>query len=65
MEHLKDATFKVFLTKLNLTGHTKINIYKNVQEPGTLWYHDHAMAVTSFNVRLGLHGFYMIRNKTI
>ena len=65
MEHLKDPAFKNFLALLKLTGYSKINVYKNVQEPGTLWYHDHAMAVTSFNVRLGLHGFYLIRNKTI
>ena len=43
----------------------KINVYPNVQQPGTLWYHDHAMSVTKANVALGLHGFYLIRNKTI
>ena len=43
----------------------KINKYPNVQQPGTLWYHDHAMSVTKANVALGLYGFYLVRNKTI
>lgn len=41
----------------------KVNVYKNVQQPGTLWYHDHSMGVTGLNVMLGLHSFYVIRNK--
>lgn len=36
--------------------------YPNRQEATTLWYHDHAMAVTRFNVFAGLSGFYIIRD---
>ncbi|MDO5696794.1 MAG: multicopper oxidase domain-containing protein [Dermatophilus congolensis] len=36
--------------------------YPNLQEAATLWYHDHAMAVTRFNVHAGLAGFYLIRD---
>ncbi len=28
--------------------------------PTTLWYHDHAMDITGFNVALGLAGFYLV-----
>ncbi len=37
--------------------------YPNDQEATTLWYHDHAMAVTRFNVHAGLAGFYLIRDE--
>ncbi len=28
--------------------------------PSTLWYHDHAMDITGFNVANGLAGFYLV-----
>jgi FtsP/CotA-like multicopper oxidase with cupredoxin domain len=31
--------------------------------PSTLWYHDHAMDVTGFNVARGLAGFYLTRSE--
>ncbi|MGI9425366.1 MAG: multicopper oxidase family protein [Hyphomicrobiaceae bacterium] len=31
--------------------------------PSTLWYHDHAMDVTGFNVARGLAGFYLVRSR--
>ncbi len=31
--------------------------------PTTLWYHDHAMDVTGFNVAKGLAGFYLVRSR--
>ena len=34
-------------------GRTRV-LYPNGQESATLWYHDHAMAVTRFNVHAGL-----------
>lgn len=37
--------------------------YPNQQEAGTHWYHDHAMAVTRFNVHAGMAGFYLIRDQ--
>ena len=37
--------------------------YPNRQQAATLWYHDHAMAVTRFNVHAGLAGFYLVRDE--
>ena len=31
--------------------------------PTTLWYHDHAMDITGFNVTRGLAGFYLVRDE--
>ena len=36
--------------------------YDNVQAPGTLWFHDHAMGLTRSNVYSGLAAFYMLRD---
>ena len=36
--------------------------YPNQQQPGTIWYHDHALGVTRTNVMSGLAGFYFIRD---
>ncbi|MFT4946466.1 MAG: spore coat protein A [Natronomonas sp.] len=36
--------------------------YANDQPPATLWYHDHALAITRLNVYAGLAGFYLLRN---
>ena len=44
-------------------GHTTRCSYPNDQPAATLWYHDHAMAVTRFNVHAGLAGFYWIRDE--
>jgi spore coat protein A, manganese oxidase len=35
--------------------------YQNLQEPGTLWFHDHALGMTRTNVYSGLATFYFIR----
>ncbi|XP_075482321.1 multicopper oxidase LPR2-like [Primulina tabacum] len=35
--------------------------YHNLQHPGTLWYHDHAMGLTRVNILAGLSGAYIIR----
>lgn len=45
-----------------LPGHATRCTYPNDQPAATLWYHDHAMAVTRFNVHAGLAGFYWIRD---
>ncbi|KAA9393511.1 copper oxidase [Kocuria coralli] len=45
-----------------LPGHTARCTYPNRQEACTMWYHDHAMAVTRFSVYAGLAGFYLIRD---
>ena len=36
--------------------------YNNSQEPGTLWFHDHALGTTRTNVYSGLEAFYFIRD---
>lgn len=46
-----------------LPGHIARCTYPNEQESATLWYHDHAMAVTRFNVFSGLAGLYLIRDE--
>lgn len=43
----------------------KHNRYPNDQLPGNLWYHDHGMRATYFNVRNGLAGAYIIYNETV
>lgn len=39
--------------------------YNNFQQPGTLWYHDHAMGFTRVNLLAGLSGAYIIRQPDI
>jgi FtsP/CotA-like multicopper oxidase with cupredoxin domain len=46
-----------------LRGRALLSEYPNGQEATTLWYHDHAMAVTRFNVHAGLAGMYLIRDE--
>jgi hypothetical protein len=48
-----------------LFSNIKIIKVKNNQLPGILFYHDHAMKSTKYNVQMGLSGFYIIYNKTI
>lgn len=36
--------------------------YPNMQQPATLWYHDHALGITRINVYSGLAGFYLLRD---
>jgi FtsP/CotA-like multicopper oxidase with cupredoxin domain len=43
--------------------YVKVNRYDNVQAPGNLWYHDHAMHSTLANVALGMAGDYIIHQK--
>ncbi|KMZ56552.1 Bilirubin oxidase [Zostera marina] len=38
--------------------------YLNMQRPGNLWYHDHALGLTRQNLLAGLVGPYVIRNHT-
>ncbi|KAK1644700.1 hypothetical protein QYE76_062505 [Lolium multiflorum] len=39
--------------------------YPNVQSPGVLWYHDHALGLTRANLLAGLLGAYVIRNPAV
>lgn len=43
----------------------KVNRYPNIQNPGNLWYHDHAMRLTLYNVKYGLSGLYMLRDPIV
>jgi len=36
--------------------------YPNAQNPGTLWYHDHALGMTRLNVMSGLAGYYLLKD---
>ncbi|HEY4682569.1 MAG TPA: multicopper oxidase [Candidatus Acidoferrales bacterium] len=45
-----------------LPGNFKIFDYPNSQRATTLWFHDHALAITRLNVYAGLAGFYLIRD---
>jgi FtsP/CotA-like multicopper oxidase with cupredoxin domain len=39
--------------------------YNNIQHPGNLWYHDHALGLTRLNLLAGLIGAYVIRNPKV
>lgn len=49
-------------TDLVQPGEFKDHHYSNNQLPATLWYHDHAMHETAFNVYMGLAGFYILED---
>jgi len=46
-----------------LPGNSQLAEYPNDQQATTLWYHDHAMAITALNVMSGLMGMYLIRDE--
>src|SRR6266513_5905099 len=45
-----------------LSGQVTTSDYANDQQATLLWYHDHAMGITRFNVYAGLAGLYIIRD---
>ena len=45
-----------------LSGQFATSDYTNDQQAALLWYHDHAMGITRFNVYTGLAGLYIIRD---
>ncbi|HKR49156.1 MAG TPA: multicopper oxidase domain-containing protein [Pseudonocardiaceae bacterium] len=45
-----------------LPGDSQLAEYPNDQRAATMWYHDHAMAITAMNVMSGLLGMYLIRD---
>jgi spore coat protein A len=45
-----------------LSGQSTTSDYANDQQATLLWYHDHAMGITRFNVYAGLAGLYNIRD---
>ena len=44
-------------------GETQVVTYPNEQPAATLWYHDHAIAITRLNVYAGLAAYYLIRDE--
>lgn len=46
-----------------LPGQSKLSIYPNDQPACLLWYHDHGMNITRYNVFSGLAGGWIIRDK--
>jgi spore coat protein A len=46
-----------------LPGETDIYEYPNIQDAGTLWYHDHALGITRLNVYGGMAGFYLLADE--
>jgi spore coat protein A len=43
-------------------GEGQATEYPNAQRAATLWYHDHAMDITAYNVFAGLAGLYLVRD---
>ncbi|MBW8486209.1 multicopper oxidase family protein [Actinomadura parmotrematis] len=43
-------------------GQAQATEYPNDQRAATLWYHDHAMDITAYNVFAGLAGLYLVRD---
>ncbi len=43
-------------------GNSMVTTYPNDQRASTMWYHDHAMAITRLNVYAGMAGFYINRD---
>ncbi|ASO19804.1 spore coat protein A [Actinoalloteichus hoggarensis] len=46
-----------------LPGEAQLCEYRNDQPAMTLWYHDHAMMITRWNVYAGLLGMYLLRDE--
>lgn len=62
--HFKDQLKTSLRAETNSSDiYVKVNRYDNVQAPGNLWYHDHAMHSTLANVALGMAGDYIIHSK--
>ena len=57
-----DAWFTAGEEKRGSEFVTSLYHYPNMQEPTTLWYHDHALGITRLNVLMGLAGFYILRD---
>src|SRR5947199_67397 len=57
----EEITVRAERTRVRV-GVAQLTEYPNVQQATTMWYHDHAMAVTRFNVHAGLAGMYLVRD---
>jgi spore coat protein A len=45
-----------------VSGGSRLYRYPNTQRATMLWYHDHALGLTRYNVMLGLAGVYLLRD---
>ncbi|KAG0463052.1 hypothetical protein HPP92_021528 [Vanilla planifolia] len=59
------AWFTSNLSSVGPTFASSTNAHPNVQDPGTLWYHDHALGLTRVNILAGLFGAYLIRSPSL
>jgi spore coat protein A len=57
-----DAWFSPNFAQVGPFFKTRTYTYPNDQQATTLWYHDHAVAITRLNVHMGLTGMYIIRD---
>jgi FtsP/CotA-like multicopper oxidase with cupredoxin domain len=48
---------------LTAAGQQTLDVYPNDQRAAMLWYHDHVMGVTRFNVYAGLAGLWIVRDE--
>jgi spore coat protein A len=51
-----------YYTLYNAGAGKAVYHYQNKQEPGTLWFHDHAMGATRTNVYSGMAAYYFLRD---
>jgi len=57
------SSFDGFPESTFVSGGSRLYRYPNTQLPATLWYHDHALGITRYNVMMGLAGLYVIRGR--
>ncbi|XP_068642870.1 multicopper oxidase LPR1-like [Aristolochia californica] len=60
-----DAWFTSGFKETGPAWTTKTYRYRNDQQPGNLWYHDHAKGLTRVNLLAGLIGSYTIRHPVV
>ncbi|AUI60001.1 multicopper oxidase family protein [Amycolatopsis sp. BJA-103] len=60
--HFSDGGSDGWAEDAVLAGRSQLVEYRNDQPATTLWYHDHAMHITRWNVMSGLLGMYILRD---
>lgn len=60
-----NSWFTIGFEETGPTWSKKTYHYRNLQQPGNLWYHDHAMGLTRVNLLAGLSGAYIIRDHDV
>ncbi|MFD2474609.1 multicopper oxidase family protein [Amycolatopsis silviterrae] len=60
--HFSDGSSDGWAEDAVLPGHSQLVEYRNDQPATALWYHDHAMHITRWNVMAGLLGMYLVRD---